>query len=235
MPEMVPEVVEQKFVFPIHYRDELLAWATYALEPDPGHSGGVVHSLYYDTPDLELYSQKRNSEFLKYKVRLRWYDEAGALPPDARVPCFLEVKRKIGAARRKRRTTADLPAAVLAGSPFDSPEVSALAGVALEIGFAAQGPLVPMALIRYHRMRFVDPATGARIALDGEIGCQAVNRAFLPAEAPIVLDTGVLEIKGTARHLPPSLEPVAFLLTKSSFSKYAQCLEHLLHPAGVRI
>jgi hypothetical protein len=235
MPETLPEVVEQKFAFPIHCRDELLAWATYVLEPDPGHPGGVVHSLYYDTPDLELYLQKRNSEYLKFKVRLRWYGEAGAMPPDQRIPCFLEVKRKIGAARRKRRTTADLPAAVLAGSPFDSSEVAALAGVALENGFPGQRTLVPMALIRYRRLRFVDPSTGARVAIDWEIGCRAVNPAFLPAEAPVVLGTGVLEVKGTARHLPPSLEPIAFLLTKSSFSKYAQCLEHLLHPAGVRI
>lgn len=43
--------------------------------PDPEHPGGRVSTIYYDTPELCLLGEKTNSDFLKTKVRLRWYGE----------------------------------------------------------------------------------------------------------------------------------------------------------------
>lgn len=233
MPEILPESLEQKYRFSMPALAELVDWADYAFEPDPAHPVGVINSLYYDTPDLALYHQKRASEYLKFKVRLRWYGDT--IPESKTFRTYLEVKRKIGSTRRKQRMPVDLHPSKLATDNFDSEELTGLARHALEAGMPCHLPLRPTILIRYHRRRYVDPASGARIAIDSGIRCSWFNQSIAPLEAPATLDSGVLEVKGKTRHLPHSLEAVAFLLQKYSFSKYAQCLEKLNHPMEVRI
>lgn len=71
--------------------------------------------------------------------------------------------------------------------------------------------------------------------MDSNIRCEWFNQALAPLQPPAMLDSGVLEVKGRMRHLPRSLEPIAFLLQKYSFSKYAQCLEKLTYPKELRI
>ncbi len=234
MSESLPETLEQKYRFSAPALVELADWASFALEPDPSHPAGVINSLYYDTQDLALYHQKRSSEYLKFKVRLRWYGDLTG-KPDGAVQAFLEVKRKIGATRRKQRTPVKLRASSLAGGDFDTEEVAGLANHAFENGFPVYMPLRPAAHIRYLRTRYLDPSCGARIAMDSNIRCEWFNQALAPLQPPAMLDSGVLEVKGRMRHLPRSLEPIAFLLQKYSFSKYAQCLEKLTYPKELRI
>jgi SPX domain protein involved in polyphosphate accumulation len=64
------------------------------LSEDDAFPTARISSLYYDTPDLRFVSDKRNSDYLKQKVRLRWYDNpsTGVTDPDA----FFEVKNKNG-------------------------------------------------------------------------------------------------------------------------------------------
>jgi hypothetical protein len=235
MIESLPEVLEQKYNFSAPTRQELVDWAEYALEPDPEYPEGVINSLYYDTPDLELYQQKRSSEYLKFKVRLRWYGDAPGASSNGQIPGHLEVKRKIGSVRRKQRTAVSLCPCRIGRSDFACEEIAGLSEWALENHYPDHSALIPMAHIRYRRLRYIDPASNARIALDWEIGCGWFNQEFVPLEAPIWLERGVLEVKGRMRHLPRSLEPVAFMLHKNAFSKYAQCLEQLMYPYGVRI
>jgi hypothetical protein len=229
------EVLEQKYMYAAWSREELAEWMTYALMPDPEQPEGVVNSVYFDTPGLALYGQKRASEYLKFKVRLRWYGDAEQAAAGSAIPCFLEVKRKVGCLRHKQRTATRLPRQLLAGKALDRPEIAELADLAIENRYPEYAPLVPMAHIRYRRRRYIDGATGARVALDWDIACLWFNDSFLPLEAPVRLDRGVLEVKGTMRHLLRSLDPVASLLHKSAFSKYAQCIEKLMNPVGVRI
>ena len=231
--EPVAEVLEQKYAFVAAEQERLLEWLDYALVPDPIHPDGIVNSIYFDTPDLELYRQKRNSEFLKSKVRLRWYGAAAPFADAHEISSFLEVKRKIGTARRKQRTALTLTRE--SADLFLHTGLWAAAERALENGYAEHSMLVPIAHIQYRRRRYIDPESGARIALDSEICCPEVNRAFLAAEPPACLTAGVLEIKGTIRGLPQSLRAMAFLLQRTAFSKYAQCLEKLTYPQGPRL
>lgn len=234
MSEALPETLEQKYRFSAPALAELMDWASFALEPDPAHATGAINSLYYDTQDLALYHQKRSSEYLKFKVRLRWYGDITG-EPDRTVQAFLEVKRKIGATRRKQRTAISLCSSSLSSGNFDTDVMASLTKHALENGFPVHMPLRPAAHIRYLRTRYVDPSCGARIAMDSNIRCEWFNQALAPLQPPAMLDSGVLEVKGRMRHLPRSLEPVAFLLQKYSFSKYAQCLEKLTYPRELRI
>lgn len=230
--ETLPDVVEQKYTFAIHALTQLQDWAAYAFDPDARHPEGIINSLYYDTPDLLMYHQKRSSEYLKCKVRLRWYS---TVPMNERVRCYLEVKRKIGSSRYKQRSTIAVPPTSLNDGLFRCGVIAAAADQAQHNGYPEHRVLLPVAHIQYKRRRYTDPETGARIAIDWDISCLGTNANVIPAEPPVWLPRGVLEVKAPLRYLPRSLDPVAFLLHKTAFSKYAQCLEHLMYPEGVRI
>lgn len=214
---------EHKYIFPAGYKDAVLDWLVSVFLPDPAYRFGLVSSLYYDTAALSLFREKRNGDYLKNKVRLRWYDD---------VKCFLEVKRKHGALCLKKRL--ELPA-LRSGLPdhlFSDEEIAELPSKLVSLDYLPEGILLPMALIRYERYRFVDPESGSRFALDGEIRCTGVNELFFPGTVPVQADAGVLEIKGKSGELPRALYPVSAYLTKSEFSKYARCLERVMEPRG---
>jgi hypothetical protein len=220
--------IERKYVFPEPYGLMLVDWLSASLVADPAFSAGVVTSLYFDTPGLALYQQKRNSEYLKAKVRLRWYGSGTGT-----VPCFVEIKRKIGGVREKVRVPVDFPAEALGARAFDHPEVCC---APLHADPRLQGvPLVPMFLVQYRRRRFIDPITGVRVALDTAVRCLGANPAFLSRAEPVTIPCGVLETKGALRELPAIMSPIAPYLRKDAFSKYAACCEHVMQPNGRRV
>ena len=55
-------------------------------QPDPVYPAATVFTIYYDTPDLTLLSEKLNSDYLKTKVRLRWYLHAAGSRSDGNLP-----------------------------------------------------------------------------------------------------------------------------------------------------
>ncbi len=227
--EIFQESIEQKFIFPMGQTDVVRDWMEYRFARDSKHYLGVIHSIYYDTPSLHLFEEKRNSDYQKSKVRLRWYGiekDNGSKP----VNCYLEVKRKFGAVRRKRRQAVTLPAEALEGDIFGNPVIWSLANHTFDQSFFPPGTLVPVAEIRYQRRRYVDLETGSRLSLDTEISCQRANQDLFRFHPPVYLDNGVLEQKGASRFLLAAQSPIAAYLQKCAFSKYAECLEALLQP-----
>ncbi|MDB5049850.1 MAG: hypothetical protein JWO30_2921 [Fibrobacteres bacterium] len=227
--EIFQESVEQKFVFPLGQANVLRDWMEYRLARDPLYYLGTIHSLYYDTTALHLLEEKRNSDYQKTKVRLRWYDTEKDRGNDS-VTCYLEVKRKSGTVRRKERLAVTLPAETLDGGIFGNPLVWDLATRAYELGYCPPGTLVPVAEISYKRLRYVDPETGSRFSLDTDIRCLRANHDLFNLNPPVHLDCGVLEQKGASRFLLASHAPIAAFLNKGSFSKYTECVEALLQP-----
>jgi hypothetical protein len=213
--------VERKYVFPSRASGQIRAWLDHAFLPDPRHPGSAVSSIYYDTPSLSLYEEKRDGDFRKHKLRLRWYDETA--------DGFLEVKLKEGALCGKTRLEVRLP--VTGVDDLSSPELGDLARLCTSMGFPRAERLVPIALIRYDRRRFVDPASGARVSLDTAIRCTAVNESFVRGHPPVELDAGVLEVKirrpGSSL---PNLDPLHRTLKHVSFSKYAEGLRAVFAP-----
>jgi hypothetical protein len=65
--------IEQKFLFQTGDKDLLLDWLEFHLVRDPKYYHSPIFSLYYDTPGLRFYGEARNGDYLKTKVRLRWY------------------------------------------------------------------------------------------------------------------------------------------------------------------
>jgi hypothetical protein len=223
---------EHKFLFARCNHARVIGMLGYWLAPDPEFRAGRITSIYYDTPTLDLYHEKRASTFLKTKVRLRWYGAVTRANGD--VKCYLEVKRKIGGTRQKQRLSVQVPAVTLAKLDLDARMLTRLPGLLPTLGHSLSGALMPMLVVQYQRQRFVHPNTGARVAVDIDICCPAVNRRFVPGFAPAFVDACVLEIKGSERELPEWLMPLRQYVRKDAFSKYASCFEHLLQPAGRR-
>lgn len=183
---------------------------------DREYPGGTVSTIYYDTPELCLLGEKINSDFLKTKVRLRWYGDLIA------GPLFLEVKRKVGQRRFKERlavaAAARLVSHRLESRAFSQPLEALRERTKLP-------PLLrPVLELCYRRRRFVDPVSGVRIALDTNIRVVRVNSEILSRFDPAPLRRAVLEVKGANRDVPDFFGPLLALgCRRAAFSKYLRC------------
>ncbi|HRZ13343.1 MAG TPA: VTC domain-containing protein [Kiritimatiellia bacterium] len=216
---------ELKYVMAASYADAARAWLDHHAAPDPRFEHNVIRSLYFDTRGLEAWERKMASDFLKWKVRLRWYtDEAGTQFSDQ---AFLELKCKEGSVSRKTRAALDLDVAALDRDPFAAAKSLCLPAF---LPLPAPGPLAPVAVISYRRRRYIEMGSGSRLALDQRI--EAVAEAGGPFRRRACrLDAAVLEVKGPqAGGLPPALYTLQELTgaRKQSFSKYGECVRKLL-------
>ena len=198
-------------------------WLTSICQPDPLFPRGVVNSIYFDTPDLHHLREKINSDYLKTKVRLRWY-EGGGRPAER---SFLEAKLRVGARRRKVRLETAFSGTWLTRTALHDQALRRIPQELRPLGVPVPSQLRPVLRIRYTRDRFVDPLAGVRISLDAEISAPAVNRELLSVPNPLPLDTAVVEVKGQARELPTVIRSLTDLGgRKRSFCKYRACYEH---------
>lgn len=221
-----PVAVERKFTASRHCVENALGVLGQVCLPDPRFAEGVVHSLYWDTCRLVSYHEKLNGDFLKKKVRLRWYNRAEGPMRDA----FLEIKHRIGGGRRKFRAHMELPASWLDGVSLADPvlraETLARGG---ELAAEVPADFVPMLGMRYERRRFVCPFTGARMCLDSSIAVTRVNAERLPAGALPELPEIVFEFKDVGQMEIPWLGELAHVgFMSRSFSKYGEGIRRLL-------
>ncbi len=218
---------ETKFVFRNDAAHVVTHWLERHCRPDREYPVGFVSSLYYDTADWRLLDEKRNSDFAKTKVRVRWYESRAGGASSG--PAHLEVKRKLGSRREKLRLPAGVSGAWLAGADPRDPKLMELPRSLVAEGIFLPGPLIPAFSIRYERHRFVDPRSGARLCLDRNIAVEAVNPRMVPRARPVRLRQAVFELKGNTRELPHGLARLTALgARKSSFSKYAICYRALV-------
>ena len=214
--------IEAKFVLAEGRAGMALAFLRQRCQPDKKYSSGTVSSLYFDTNDRRMLYEKLNSDFLKTKIRLRWYTELdGSIQT---LGSFLEVKRRIGRVREKLRIAAPYEAAWLNTVPLHHPSLSAAHAELRPHGMSSPR-LTPLFVVRYERYRFKDQASGARINLDRRIHVPSVNRDTAALRPGSPLPHAVLEIKGrTVDELPQALHAVLRLGCRlGSFSKYATC------------
>ncbi len=217
---------EAKFTMHASAVPNVMALMQERLSEDGAFPTARISSLYYDTPDLRFVADKRNSDYLKQKVRLRWYDnpDTGVTDPDA----FFEVKNKNGAIRRKFRVALRGEAPHLAALDLTSAELCSLPARLAEDGPFLPVGLEPFLVVSYLRKRFVLERTQTRISLDWDIRMPRSQPRFGPApDRP--LDTAVVELKGDLRALPPELQELSALGVRlGSFSKYGQWADRLL-------
>jgi len=217
---------ELKYVFNKSVLDLVLTWINSFCLPDPLYLFGRVSSVYFDTRKLRSLEEKVNSDYIRSKFRIRWYSTGDPESPDD--ISFLEIKRKIGTTRKKRRIECHVSGKYLAGADLTADAYLGIASILRAEGELFGENLFPLFQIDYKRWRFVEPLSGMRLCVDCDISVPKVNESIFPNPLPLFLENGVLEIKGSLNELPEVLNPLTFLgCRKESFSKYRSCFEKL--------
>ena len=201
-------------------------WLRAVCRADPAFPTGVVNSVYYDTWDLHHLREKANGDYLKTKVRLRWYETTGRPAEHS----FLEAKLRVGLRRRKVRLETAYSGSWLARVPLHDQALRRIPQELRPMGITVPSLLRAVLHIRYNRDRFVDRLTGARISLDTCITAPTVNRELIASPNPLPLHTAVVEVKGQVTQIPPILRNlIALGGRKTAFSKYRACYDHAVN------
>ncbi|MFC2172963.1 VTC domain-containing protein [Acidobacteriota bacterium] len=221
---------ELKFVFENRAAPFFVQWLQCRCRPDPQFPEGIVSSIYYDTRDWRYLHEKVNSDYLKTKIRMRWYADIETGEPGE--PSYLEAKYRIGSKRVKVRIKTGRSGKWLSRAPLSDPALRELPGLLRQQGVEIRGDLLPVFRITYNRCRFIEPISGGRICLDYDIRTPFVNWQMVPRVDPFSLETAVFEIKGRSNQLPNVLHQLTSMgCRKRSFSKYLVCYKNLMRAA----
>ncbi len=213
---------EIKFVGP--EREAPFAAATLAAvcPPDDEFPVNRVHTIYFDSPRLASYAEKANGDYLKAKLRLRWYERPGVPQPAMGGPwtAWLEVKIRQGSRGFKRRKRLELRGLSPLGG-LDPENLRAV--VETHVG----SPWRPTCWLSYARARLRWPDGVSRVSVDRDLRVEWVA-SWVPTR---LFGTGppifVVEVKGPARVVPPGLSTLIVRhARKRAVSKYALCLEY---------
>ncbi len=197
---------------------------------DQSFQKNIISSIYFDTDEWAFAMEKAASDFLKTKVRLRWYrthiDQGKSLSSK----CFLEFKYKIGSKREKTRIempfTGDDVLVSLQETHVQELIQSCIAENAPELSAYA---IKPKIVVRYTRNRYFEPFSDTRISFDTDIHAFNVDAATSSFLGEVSLDESVLEVKGDCDDLPIALRNLHNgKLKKAAFSKYYECYRLLL-------
>jgi hypothetical protein len=232
-PTTSSERFERKFYLPtstIPFAAHLLA---HCCPEDRQYPRGTIHSVYYDTPDLEYFNDSQEGNYGRVKVRVRWYD----FPQTGQAPVFLEIKSKRGYAGSKKRKSISIDCERLWNPTSDQgvlPYPAVMYGLA-EMGYCPPNLLQPLILISYRRLRFIERMTGSRVSLDWDIRSTRIDPKDGRREGSIRMEGGVIEVKGQSSEIPTTLQSIRELGTDwSRYSKYASCVEaHLEEPGSI--
>ncbi len=216
---------ELKFTLPNARAHVARRWLERTCRRDPEFPTAIVWTVYYDTPDLVSLGEKVNSDFLKRKIRVRWYsDHAGVVTG----PAFVEAKCRVGTQRSKVRERLPHAADEVAGWELQDPRFRGFPARLRDDGIVAHGSWMPVLLLRYRRDRFIEPLSQSRISLDSDIQAAAVNPGLLSGCDLSPLNVAVLEVKGAGDRLPIALQSLLQLgMHKRSFSKYLAVYAHM--------
>lgn len=193
---------------------------------DKKYPHGTINSLYFDTPDMDQYWKSDEGDYERNKIRIRWYDS----PENGRdiFPVYLELKAKRGFASRKQRRKIFVPAERLSTIRINNTIVNldVILRTLNEFGYYPDDRLQPVILITYERYRFTEILTGAGLSFDFKIRSMLTAHNLGHARTKLMLEGGIIEIKGPSMEIPRSLRTLNSLgIDWTRFSKYASCLE----------
>lgn len=218
---------ELKYVLPAVRTPTVISLLERYCRPDPDFPHGVVSSIYYDTRDWDLAGEKFNSDYLKTKVRVRWYEETDLAGKNGD-QSFLEMKCRIGCTRNKKRVATQYSGRDLAAMDLADRRLLQIPVALLSTGTQIRKPVFPAFIVRYERRRYIDRSTQTRVAIDYSITAPKVNRQMIRVHTPCAVRWSVLEVKGTGHDLPRGLRDVLKLgLRREAFSKYLECYRRL--------
>jgi hypothetical protein len=221
---------ELKFVAGAFYSAAVLCALDHFCYPDTEYPVNRVSSVYYDTPSLDAYRDKTNGEYLKRKLRLRWYEPVGGTRGEMGVCAYLEVKSKTGCLRQKDRMVVNSGSGWLKSMSLDTPWLQWLHHLYRRNGNKeVSDRLKPVLTVIYDRYRYLCPFSMSRICLDLGIHTDRVNQKMIPSVHQASLDVMVLEVKDCSKFDIPWLNKLLLYgFRQTSFSKYGECLSRVL-------
>lgn len=193
---------------------------------DGSYPSEQINSLYFDTADLDQHERSTAGDYIKDKVRLRWYGRDEDLK--GMQTAFLELKSRRGFASTKQRYKLQIPADNLALNNLRKGIIAQtlLVDTLARFGYFLFEPLVPVVKISYWRYRFSEVMTGQRISLDCHIRSTMMIPGSGNGEIDLELPGAVMEIKGRSLELPALLRPTKMLdIDWTRFSKYSSCID----------
>ncbi|MCB9729293.1 MAG: polyphosphate polymerase domain-containing protein [Deltaproteobacteria bacterium] len=214
-----------------------------------------IHSLYFDTPGMDLFLANEREQLSRFKLRVRTYPDAAPTPgrTGSAPPVFFEVKRRYHDVIVKDRALApadwarllDTPGARL---PADTPPRQAAALDAFVVRTLTHHAR-PVVLVGYEREPWVSTIDDyARVTFDRRISSQPRERltldvdprawrgvdhpvAHLGQRSPVVL-----ELKFTTA-VPSWLVTIVrrYDLWRRAFSKYGSAVRASVEPTSWRV
>lgn len=230
---------EYKYLIREPQADVVRAFALSHMVPDehadPVHGSQYpVYSLYLDTAGLRLFRSSMAGEKNRFKLRVRWYDDA------AHTPAFLEVKGrrndvivKQRAPVRKEAVDRGLGSFCMLQEDLTEPSAVHLASLDRFCELSTKLLAEPKVFVRYVREPYVSPdGDSMRLTMDRHIACLRADGPSLELDRPGWVDLDdrwiVLEIKFTDTFPRWACEMVRALnLVRTSAAKYVRSVEAL--------
>jgi hypothetical protein len=202
--------------------------------PVDNAEGYHVHSLYLDSPHYALYRETSDGVKNRYKLRMRFYDEA------ALAPVFLEVKTRTTESIHKLRAIVPKPAAeaLLSGRRLNerdlvSPTEKSVRALEEFSQRAASLSAQGRAFVSYRREAYMAlDAEEVRVTFDRHIAglpYDAARGLQLPGDrAEVYPDKVVVELKYSGQ-VPKWMSALVrdFGLQRTSFPKYVHAVDAL--------
>jgi len=213
---------EIKYVAPATGAAALEALLATCCDPDPEYPDNVIYTVYFDSRGMQALAEKQNGDYIKQKVRLRWYGDS----PDGRVgegqvPAWLETKSREGASGWKTRISLRLPSGAVHPGSFST---GAIAGAVA--GHVPQ-TLSPAVWLRYRRRRLVFADGVHRVSIDEDIAGLWLREDMPCLPHTAALPFTIVEVKGPERDIPHLHGLIGRFARKSAFSKYEMCVRYL--------
>lgn len=196
--------VDTKFVTTVDRLEQLLAMAagSYSVQQIEGRQMMPYTTLYFDTPDTNMYLEHQRGKKGRQKIRVRRYESSGI--------AFLEVKRKNNKGRTDKKRM-QVPERV---PDLDCEQYRTFLIQKSRYGAAR---LLPQLNNAFERLTLVNDAMTERLTID-------FNLSFNNAQTGLKADMGplvIIEVKRDGATHSPVLDMLKTLrIHQSGFSKY---------------
>ena len=210
--------VDTKYVMRESQLDEMLRMATaeYSVQVIGDVRACRYTTLYYDTPDYDMYTRHHNQQLVRQKIRTRRYEESAQ--------CFIEVKNKTNKGRTKKKRI------VIPESAFEQVAQNAEAELFLrERANYQPEDIAPALTTTFERITLVNKAHTERLTIDLNLRFCNVRKQTTGEMEGLV----IVELKQDGMYFSPMKEILQRLRVKPfKVSKY--CLGTVLTDADVK-
>ncbi|MDE6513713.1 MAG: polyphosphate polymerase domain-containing protein [Muribaculaceae bacterium] len=196
--------VDTKFVTTLDRLERLLALAAdrYSIQEIEGQQMMPYTTLYFDTPQCEMYAQHQRGKKARQKIRVRRYESSGVQ--------FLEVKRKNNKGRTDKKR-------IQCGERTPDLDREVYRVFLIQKSIYGSHRLMPQLSNAFRRITLVNDAMTERLTIDLDLKFHNEQTGLDASMGPLV----IIEVKRDGLTHSPILDMLKQLrIHQSGFSKY---------------